>query len=110
MKIIDLAKAIGPDCSHKVIGIRPGEKIHEILISEDEGRNVIEYNECYVLKQKLSDLSELNGGRRCPEGFKYASDNNKDVISIESLQKVLDQIADDYSIESTRWSMHDVGR
>ena len=108
MKIVDLAKAIGPECSHKKIGIRPGEKIHEILISEDEGHNVIEYNECYVLKQKLSDSSDLNGGRRCAEDFKYASDNNQDVISIEALRQVLEQISDDYSIESNRWSMEDI--
>lgn len=110
MTIVDLAKAIAPECAHKIIGIRPGEKIHEILISEDDGRNAIEYNECFVIKQELSDTDMLNGGRRCPEGFRYASDNNQDVISIEALRQVLEQISDDYSIESSRWSMEDIGQ
>src|SRR3990172_5040679 len=66
MKIVDLAMAIAPECIEKTIGIRPGEKIHEILISDDDGRNAIEYNECFVIKQKLSDSDLCNGGRRCP--------------------------------------------
>lgn len=108
MKIVDLAKAVAPECKHKIIGIRPGEKIHEILISDDEGRNALEYNECFVIKLSLKDSDILNGGRRCPDGFKYASDNNTDIISIEELHKVLEQITDDYTIENTRWAMDDV--
>ncbi len=112
MKIVDLAKAIAPECSFKIVGIRPGEKIHETLIGEDEGRNTIEYHECYVIKQYLSDEEKQkiisNGGRLCPEGFKYTSDNNPQQISIEELRKILEQIEDDYSIEKSRWSMEDV--
>jgi UDP-N-acetylglucosamine 4,6-dehydratase len=112
MSIVDLAKAIAPDCSHKVTGIRPGEKMHESLIGEDEGRNTIEYNECYVIRQKLSDGKELPevdiGGHLCPEGFRYTSDCNPKKISIEELRSVIEQISDDYSIEKNRWSMEDV--
>jgi UDP-N-acetylglucosamine 4,6-dehydratase len=108
MKIVDLAKAIAPECSHKIIGIRQGEKIHETLISEDEGRNAIEYDECYVLKQTPPAEDEMNGGRRCPDNFRYSSDNNPEIISIENLRNVLENIADDYSIEQSRWAMHDI--
>ena len=108
MKIVDLAKAIAPECEHKVIGIRPGEKIHEVLISEDEGRNAIEYNECFVVKPSISSKEYLNGGQPCREGFSYVSNINPDTISIKELQLMLDQIADDYSIEESRWSMDDV--
>lgn len=108
MKITDLAKAIGPECEHKIIGIRPGEKIHETLISEDEGRNTIEYRECFIVKQNLLPDENLNGGCICPENFKYTSDNNPDVINIEYLRQILEQIQDDYGIEKSRWSMEDI--
>ncbi len=108
MEIVELAKAIAPECSHKIVGTRPGEKIHETLIGEDEGRNTIEYDECYIVKQNLSDVNISEGGNLCPEGFSYTSGNNPQKISIEELHRVLEQISDDYSIEKTRWSMDDV--
>ena len=112
MKITDLAKAIGPDCKQEIVGIRPGEKIHETLIGEDEGRYSTEYNECYVVRQNFLQSREAlynnDGGRPCPEYFSYTSNNNPDVISIENLQTVLEQISDDYGIEKSRWSMEDV--
>jgi UDP-N-acetylglucosamine 4,6-dehydratase len=108
MKIVDLAKAIAPECSQEIVGIRPGEKINEALIGEDEGRNTIEYKECYVVKQNITDSSINGGGKLCAEGFNYTSDNNPETISIEELQRVLEEIADDYSIEQSRWSMEDV--
>ena len=112
MKITDLAKAIGPDCRQEIVGIRPGEKIHETLIGEDEGRYSTEYNECYVVRQNSSHSREAlhnsNGGCACPIDFSYTSNNNPDVMSIENLQTVLEQISDDYGIEKSRWSMNDV--
>lgn len=112
MSIVDLAKAIAPECPHEVVGIRSGEKIHETLIGEGDGRNTIEYNECYVVRHDMSDgkmpLNIDNGGRLCEEGFNYTSDNNPQKISIDELRRVLEQISDDYSIEESRWSMEDV--
>lgn len=108
MKITDLATAIAPECKHKIVGIRPGEKIHETLIGEDEGRNTIEYNECFVIKQFLSDKDAADGLKVCPEGFNYTSDNNPQQISVEDLRGIIDQITDDYGIETSRWSMEDV--
>jgi len=108
MHIVELAKAIAPECTQEVVGIRPGEKIHEILIGEDEGRNAIEYDECYVVKQAPVDVSTIKDCNLCPEGFSYTSDNNSQKISIEELHRVLEQISDDYSIEKSRWSMEDV--
>jgi len=108
MHIVELAKAIAPECTQEEVGIRPGEKIHEILIGEDEGRNAIEYDECYVVKQAPVDVNAIKDCNLCPEGFSYTSDNNSQKISIEELHRVLEQISDDYSIEKSRWSMEDV--
>jgi len=111
MKITDLATAIAPECKQTTVGIRPGEKIHETLIGEDEGRAATEYKDCYVIRQKpLSgeNLIKNNGGQVCTEGFKYTSNNNTDVLSIEGLRDILKRIENDYTIETTRWSMDDV--
>jgi UDP-N-acetylglucosamine 4,6-dehydratase/5-epimerase len=111
MKITDLARAIGPDCRQEIVGIRPGEKIHETLIGEDEGRNTVEYDECYVIRQSPVHGPQNpieNGGRPCSENFSYTSDNNHDMITKEELGDILEKIADDYNIENTRWSMEDV--
>ena len=112
MRITDLAKAIAPGCSHEIVGVRPGEKIHEILIGEDDGRNATEYKDCYVVRQDdfrpEKDHTMDNGGRLCPAGFRYTSDNNPDRLSIQELSRILEQISDDYTIEKTRWSMDDI--
>jgi UDP-N-acetylglucosamine 4,6-dehydratase len=112
MKITDLAKAIAPECKHEIVGIRPGEKVHESLIGEDEGRNAIEYNECYVVRNHQlqgEDIPNIdNGGKPCAEGFEYRSDNNPQWLSVDELRSTLERISDDYSIEKTRWSMEDV--
>ena len=105
MKITDLATAIAPECKQEVVGIRPGEKIHETLIGEDEGRDATEYNDCYVIGQTV----EINnGGRSCGEEFCYRSDNTENILSIDDLRKTLSLIEDDFSIEKTRWSMDDI--
>jgi UDP-N-acetylglucosamine 4,6-dehydratase len=113
MKIADLASAIAPECKQEIVGIRPGEKIHETLIGEDEGRNTTEYKDCYVIRQNVCEGLDNqnacdNGGKPTPEEFKYTSDNNSEYLSVEDLRRILGQIEDDYSIEKSRWSMDDV--
>ena len=113
MKIVDLAKAISPECKHEIMGIRPGEKIHETLISEDESRNSVEFNECYVVQSQRRCQEELlnpsNGkGRLCSEGFKFTSDTNKNWLTMQDLKELVRKTADDYSIEKSRWSMEDI--
>ncbi len=114
MKIVDLARAIAPDCRQEIVGIRPGEKLHEILISEDDARNTIEFNECYIIQpsaQAREEFLEKNGNASshvCAEGFSYTSNNNTDWMTVDDLKGLIKTIEDDYAIEKSRWSMEDV--
>lgn len=101
MKVVDLAKAIAPDCRIKTIGIRPGEKLHEALTGEDEGRNTISYRGMYVIlpnmdwwiRQNYTDAIEL------PENFIYTSDNNESWVGVEELRRIVygDELHDEYN-------------
>jgi UDP-N-acetylglucosamine 4,6-dehydratase len=114
MKITDLATAIDPDCQQEIVGIRPGEKIHETLISEDEARNAVEFKGHYVVqshpqaKERLVKEFARHGAALCPADFQYSSGTNNDWLTVAELKKMIDQIADDYTIERSRWAMEEV--
>lgn len=108
MKIVDLAKAICPECKLTTVGIRPGEKIHEVLISEEEARNSVELDDRFVIQvndRRRALLLEQPGAKACAEDYVYSSDINTEVMSIEELMDILDQIKADYSIENSRWAL-----
>ena len=111
-KITDLATAIAPECKQEIVGIRPGEKIHETLIGENEGRNTIEYENYYIVfSETLGNYQNLplqGRGRRCSESFKYTSDTNTQNMSIKELRDILKRIENDYNIENNRWSLKDI--
>ena len=67
-KITDLAEAIAPECDRKIVGIRPGEKLHEIMVSVDDARNTLEYDDHYLIKPEFSDWGDGNwkGGAKSP--------------------------------------------
>jgi UDP-N-acetylglucosamine 4,6-dehydratase len=93
MKIVDLAKAISPKCKFKKIGIRPGEKIHELLISCDESRGAKDFRGLYVVMPQFSEGASLHKKyEKYPgtaPGFSYASDTNDKWLTIEDLRKAL---------------------
>jgi len=91
MKIVDLAKAVAPECEIKFSGIRPGEKIHEILISEDEVRTTIETDNMYVIEPVHPWWRDCkwDGGKPMQEGFRYSSDSNTTWISEAQLKDLL---------------------
>ena len=111
MKITDLATAIAPQCKQEIVGIRPGEKIHETLISEDEARSAVKFQDCFVVQHNpdqrdiLIAQAEKYGGQVCQEGFIYRSDSNSEWMTVEELQQMTERIADDYTIEKSRFSM-----
>ncbi len=95
MKITDLARAIDPECRFKIIGIRPGEKMHETLISEDEARKTRILKGVYVI------LAEFFGGKHVhgkyykyktpPEGFVYSSDKNEQWLSVSEIKSMIER-------------------
>ncbi len=94
--IVDVAKAVAPEAKIKEIGIRPGEKLHELMIPEDDARHTIEFKNYYVIQpdfvwwDKKDRLLE-KGGKACPDGFSYKSDTNKDWLSVEDIRKLVDE-------------------
>jgi UDP-N-acetylglucosamine 4,6-dehydratase len=94
MNIMDLARAVGPDCETDVVGIRPGEKLHECLIPPDEARQTLEFDDHFVIEPSFAwwtrtDVLETNGGRRCAEGFVYSSDTNDQWLTVEEIRELI---------------------
>lgn len=89
----DLASAIAPDMPQKVIGIRPGEKLHEVMVPEDDGRSTVEIEDRYILlphgHEARMDAWLADGATRMADGFAYASDSNAEIIGATALQEML---------------------
>jgi UDP-N-acetylglucosamine 4,6-dehydratase len=94
MKMVDLAQIIAPECETKIVGIRPGEKLHEVMIPADDAHHTLEYDDYYVILPEFHDWDarqyvERNGGKPCPDGFCYSSDTNTQWLSAEELQEMI---------------------
>jgi len=91
MLIMDLAKAVAPECKIELIGIRPGEKLHEVLISRDESRHTVELEELFVIQPVYPWWKSANWsyGKPLPEGFKYSSDENERWLTIKELRQMV---------------------
>ena len=91
MNIMDLVKAIAPDCDVTFTGIRPGEKIHEVLISPDEARQTLEFPDMFVIQPGHAwwGDNDWNHGTQLSDGFAYSSENNPRWLTVEELQDMV---------------------
>lgn len=97
MNIMDLAKAIAPECETEVIGVRPGEKLHEVMISVDDARNTIELDDYYVIKPQFWFFDRRfnsDTGSQVSDNFEYNSGTNSQWLSIGELQAMFAEDAD----------------
>lgn len=91
-KITDLAEAMKPGCTIKEVGIRPGEKLHEVMITKEDSLHTYEYDKHYVIYPEYSSWGEkiiIPGGEPVKEGFEYSSGSNNEWLSVEDIQRLL---------------------
>ncbi|MDA7802551.1 UDP-N-acetylglucosamine 4,6-dehydratase (inverting) [Gammaproteobacteria bacterium] len=90
MKVTDLASVVAPSAKQEVIGIRPGEKLHEQMIGEEDAHFTYEYSQHYKILPQLNnwnqDIDRIKDGKKVPEGFNYSSDNNDQWMTDSDLQ------------------------
>jgi UDP-N-acetylglucosamine 4,6-dehydratase len=93
MKIVDLAKTIAPELPHHFVGIRPGEKLHEVMITEEDARQTLELDDRFVMRppseQWRDETFRARGARDVGEGFRYGSDNNTEWLDAAALESLL---------------------
>lgn len=92
MNILDLAKVIAPKCAVRTVGIRPGEKLHEVMVPRDDARNTIEFEEYYIIQPDFHFWTERfnsSGGKPVPEDFEYNSGTNSWKLSVEEMRRII---------------------
>jgi UDP-N-acetylglucosamine 4,6-dehydratase (inverting) len=93
MKVTDIARAIDPEAEHHVVGIRPGEKVHEQMISAEDSLETYEYDSYYKILPLINSWGNENrvkAGRKVPPGFVYASNTNTEWMSVDALRAWID--------------------
>lgn len=94
MKVTDLARVVAPECRQEVVGIRPGEKLHEQMIGAEDAYYTYEYAEHFKILPSINGWGNsperIKNGKRVPEGFVYASDNNSEWMTDSQLQEWID--------------------
>jgi len=90
MRVTDMAQALAPDAEQRIIGIRPGEKLHEVLLTEDEARHSLETEDGFVILPEHASwpLREVEDGRPFPSGFHYSSDQNDHWLGVDELTEM----------------------
>ncbi len=92
MKIMDLADVIAPEAEKRIVGIRPGEKINEILLTEEEAKHSKEFDNYFVTEPEYPFWGryDLKGAKPLPDGFRYTSDNNNWRLTVEEVKKMIE--------------------
>lgn len=98
-RITDIAMAIGPECQHPVIGIRPGEKIHEEMITDSDSFNTVDLGKYFAIlpsagKYTVESYCQSFGGKPVPPGFAYNSGSNVDFLNVEQLRELINGLVD----------------
>ena len=93
-RITDVASAIGPDCEHAIIGVRPGEKIHEEMITSSDSFNTVDLGKYFAIlpsagAHSVESYCEVQGGRPVPQGFAYDSGSNTEFLTVQQLQQLI---------------------
>lgn len=95
MRIADVASALAPHLPHRIVGIRPGEKLHEVMITEDDSRQTLELPDRYVIEPAFTwwrrESYDRLGASPVPDGFRYASDTNGDWLDAAGLRRLLSE-------------------
>lgn len=95
MSTVDLARSIAPNLPHKMVGIRPGEKLHEVMVPADDSRATVELDDRYVIlphnSERLRTEWFADGAVPVPEGFEYQSDSNPERLDARALQTILNE-------------------
>ena len=92
MNIMDLAKAIAPECRTEIVGIRPGEKLHEVMIPSDDARRTIEFDKYYLVQPDFGFWRQRynhEGKKAVPEDFEYSSNTNPWRMNIDEMRKMI---------------------
>ena len=92
--IMDIAKAVAPECSTRIVGIRAGEKLHECMVPEDEARQTLEFPDHFVIQPTTRSWTDrpasyVQKGTPCPVGFSYSSDNNDHWLTVPELRELI---------------------
>lgn len=98
-RITDIAMAIGPECQHPVIGIRPGEKIHEEMITDSDSFNTVDLGKYFAIlpsagRYTVESYCQSYGGKPVPPGFAYNSGSNEDFLNVEQLRELINGLLD----------------
>ena len=93
MKMTDLANTIAPGLGHKVVGIRPGEKLHETMVTVDEARDTVDIGDRFVIRPShLASSDKYKNGKQVPDGFSYSSDANDRWLSPAEISEMLERV------------------
>lgn len=100
MRVVDIAEAIAPGCRREIVGIRPGEKIHESLLTEDEARHAGEFDDRYEIYPEYHwwTPKDKHPAQPLPDGFRYTSDTNTQWLTPLDLRDLLPRIAGDFHV------------
>lgn len=99
-KISDVAKAIGPECSHPIEGIRPGEKIHEEMITASDSYYTVDLGKYYAVlspagQYSVENYCSIKGGHPVPHGFSYNSESNSDFLTVEKIRELINELEEE---------------